>query len=147
VRVAGSPEDGSLTDSVGGESLSSSPVDKPRQLSPEQCEANRAEAAAAVSQALAECSVEPTKSPVNLDRNNIAELIQQLSLKQDEGIVDEKLIRDLQIIQGLLGALKQTPIPGKQGTPQKPHRSPGPRAYERAAIGHVKPQPTSMMSP
>lgn len=142
--LAGAVDDDSPTKagtSIGtSRSESSSPVAQQQlPLSPEQCEANRAEAAAAVSQALAECSVEPSKNPVNLDSNNIADLIQQLSLKQDEGIVDEKLIRDLQIIQGLLGALKQTPVPSKTAV-HKSHRSPGHRVYERPPAPAVKTQ-------
>jgi hypothetical protein len=41
-----------------------------------------------------------------LEGIDIAGLIGQLSLKKDEGMVDDKLIRDLQIIQSLIGALK-----------------------------------------
>lgn len=41
-----------------------------------------------------------------LEGIDIAGLISQLSLKKDEGMVDDKLIRDLQIIQSLIGALK-----------------------------------------
>jgi hypothetical protein len=41
-----------------------------------------------------------------LEGIDIAGLIRQLSLKKDEGMVDDKLIRDLQIIQSLIGALK-----------------------------------------
>ncbi|KIZ01907.1 hypothetical protein MNEG_6058 [Monoraphidium neglectum] len=37
---------------------------------------------------------------------DIGSLINQLSSKKDEGMVDDKLIRDLQIIQNLIGALK-----------------------------------------
>jgi hypothetical protein len=47
-----------------------------------------------------------------LESIDIAGLIGQLSLKKDEGMVDDKLIRDLQIIQSLIGALK---APGSAG--------------------------------
>ncbi|KIZ00613.1 hypothetical protein MNEG_7347 [Monoraphidium neglectum] len=49
---------------------------------------------------------------------DISALIHQLSLKKDEGMVDDKLIRDLQIIQNLIGALKApacTPPPSGGG--------------------------------
>eukprot|EP00879_Flechtneria_rotunda_P007938 GHRR01008316.1.p1 GENE.GHRR01008316.1~~GHRR01008316.1.p1 ORF type:complete len:760 (+),score=350.52 GHRR01008316.1:894-3173(+) len=61
-------------------------------------------------------SPSPCPSPCNagtaagkgsqLEGIDIAGLIGQLSLKKDEGMVDDKLIRDLQIIQSLIGALK-----------------------------------------
>jgi hypothetical protein len=46
------------------------------------------------------------KGTSQLEGIDIAGLIGQLSLKKDEGMVDDKLIRDLQIIQSLIGALK-----------------------------------------
>lgn len=63
------------------------------------------------------CSPSPSPTPAGaaaakagvgsqLEGIDIAGLIGQLSLKKDEGMVDDKLIRDLQIIQSLIGALK-----------------------------------------
>lgn len=51
-------------------------------------------------------SLPTPKGASQLEGIDIAGLIGQLSLKKDEGMVDDKLIRDLQIIQSLIGALK-----------------------------------------
>lgn len=58
-----------------------------------------------------------------LEGIDIAGLIGQLSLKKDEGVVDDKLIRDLQIIQSLIGALKAPgglPPPALEGAASMP---------------------------
>lgn len=51
-------------------------------------------------------SLATPKGASQLEGIDITGLIGQLSLKKDEGMVDDKLIRDLQIIQSLIGALK-----------------------------------------
>lgn len=56
---------------------------------------------------------------------DLAALIQQMNQKQKDGAVDEKLLRDLQIIQNLIGALKApTPAPAP---PPRQHKG-GPSA-------------------
>lgn len=75
-----------------------------------------------------------------LDVSGIADLIQQLSLKKEEGLVDEKLLRDLQIIQSLIGAL-QAPLPSSQNGKLNPAVIQG-HSLHRAAlereVGRVK---------
>jgi hypothetical protein len=57
---------------------------------------------------------------------DIGTLINQLSSKKDEGMVDDKLIRDLQIIQNLIGALKApTCSPSPAAAPAAPASSGG----------------------
>ncbi len=53
---------------------------------------------------------------------DMAGLIAQLTLSKEEGLIDDKLIRDLQIIQSLIGALK-TPAAGtaQPSTSQQQH--------------------------
>jgi hypothetical protein len=58
-----------------------------------------------------------------LEGIDIAGLIGQLSLKKDEGMVDDKLIRDLQIIQSLIGALKAPSASGGLEAPGAPPSS------------------------
>eukprot|EP00798_Chlamydomonas_sp_ICE-L_P023530 gene23530-9054_t len=47
-----------------------------------------------------------SKVAAELHSSDISDLIAQLSVKKEEGLVDETLIKDLQIIQTLIGALK-----------------------------------------
>jgi len=80
--------------------------------------------AAAVSSAAAEkgsSSNSSSSSGSQLESIDISGLISQLSSKKDEGMVDDKLIRDLEIIQSLIGALK-APIPGPSGPSRPTHK-------------------------
>jgi len=81
-----------------------------------------------------------------LEGIDIAGLIGQLSLKKDEGMVDDKLIRDLQIIQSLIGALEARSASGGLEGPGAAHgtqvavcTSPSPacgsRSNARSAVG------------
>ena len=62
-----------------------------------------------------------SSSGTQLESIDISGLISQLSSKKDEGMVDDKLIRDLEIIQSLIGALK-APIPGPSGPSRPTHK-------------------------
>lgn len=88
-------------------------------------------------------SEKPSSESGDLDGVDVAELIKQLSLKKEEGVVDDKLIRDLQIIQSLIGALK-VPVPAPQPPPKRSpprkhndfHNPPKPRrTYNVHAFG------------
>jgi hypothetical protein len=89
-------------------------------------------------------------STSQLEGIDIAGLIGQLSLKKDEGMVDDKLIRDLQIIQSLIGALKAPASASgldssgnsSSGGPSSASASPLPASrHMRPAGGPVRPLP------
>lgn len=66
----------------------------------------------------------PAGGDSDLEGVDVAELIKQLSVKKEDGVVDDKLLRDLQIIQSLIGALKVQVPP-----PQPPPRKSPPRRH------------------
>jgi hypothetical protein len=80
-----------------------------------------ASAAASFAGASAAGSSSSSGTGSQLESIDISGLISQLSSKKDEGMVDDKLIRDLEIIQSLIGALK-APIPGPSGPSRPAHK-------------------------
>ncbi|GLC44612.1 hypothetical protein PLESTB_001325300 [Pleodorina starrii] len=66
---------------------------------------------------------------------DIAALIQQLNQKREEGLVDEKLLRDLEIINNLIGALKSS-VPNTAPSYNAQGRKPS-TGHQHGGHGHA----------